>query len=48
VVTIVALALFGFVKGRYTNGRMLRSAWQTTAIGGIAAAAAFALARLFR
>ena len=48
VVTIVALAVFGFVKGRYTNGRMLRSAWQTTAIGGIAAAAAFSLARLFR
>jgi VIT1/CCC1 family predicted Fe2+/Mn2+ transporter len=47
VATLCALAVFGFVKGRFTSGRPWRSAWQTTAIGGIAAAAAFGLARLF-
>ncbi|TAM76697.1 iron transporter [bacterium] len=46
VVTIVALFVFGFVKGRFTGARALRSALQTVLIGGVAAAAAFALARL--
>jgi VIT1/CCC1 family predicted Fe2+/Mn2+ transporter len=46
LVTAVALALFGFVKGRFTTGKPWRSALQTTAIGGVAAAAAFGLARL--
>ena len=45
VCTLAALAIFGFVKGRYTGARPFRSALQTTAIGGIAAAAAFAIAR---
>jgi VIT1/CCC1 family predicted Fe2+/Mn2+ transporter len=47
VVIVLALAVFGFVKGRYTTGRSVRSAWQTMAIGGLAAAAAYSLARLF-
>ncbi|TAM91723.1 iron transporter [bacterium] len=46
VVTLVALFVFGFVKGRFTGARALRSALQTVLIGGVAAAAAFALARL--
>jgi VIT1/CCC1 family predicted Fe2+/Mn2+ transporter len=46
VVTLAALALFGAVKGRLTTGRAMRGAIQTTAIGSLAAAAAFALARL--
>jgi VIT1/CCC1 family predicted Fe2+/Mn2+ transporter len=46
LVTAVALALFGFVKGRFTTGKPLRGALQTTAIGGAAAAVAFGLARL--
>ena len=46
VVTVAALAGFGFVKGRFTTGRPCRSALQTTTIGGLAAAAAFGLARL--
>jgi len=45
VVTLVALLVFGFVKGRFTGARPLRSAWQTVVIGGLAAAAAFVIAR---
>jgi VIT1/CCC1 family predicted Fe2+/Mn2+ transporter len=45
-VTLVALAVFGLVKGRYTGARPLKSALQTTLTGGLAAAAAFAIARL--
>ena len=44
--TLVALAIFGALKGKFTGANVWRSAWQTTAIGGIAAAVAFALARL--
>ena len=43
--TLVALAIFGWVKGRFTGTRPARSAVQTTLIGGVAAAAAFVLAR---
>jgi VIT1/CCC1 family predicted Fe2+/Mn2+ transporter len=46
LVTAVALAAFGFVKGRFTSGKPWRGALQTTTIGGVAAAAAFCLARL--
>jgi len=45
-VTVTALAVFGYVKGRFTGAPPARSAFQTTAIGCIAAGAAFALARL--
>jgi VIT1/CCC1 family predicted Fe2+/Mn2+ transporter len=45
VVTLVALGVFGFIKGRYTGARSLRSALQTMLIGGVAAGAAFALAK---
>jgi VIT1/CCC1 family predicted Fe2+/Mn2+ transporter len=44
-VTLVALAVFGFVKGRYTGAAPWKSALQTATIGGVAAAIAFALAR---
>jgi len=43
--TLAALAVFGFVKGRFTGARPWKSALQTTLIGGVAAAAAFAIAR---
>jgi VIT1/CCC1 family predicted Fe2+/Mn2+ transporter len=46
LVTLLALAVFGFVKGRFTTGHPWRAATQTVAIGGVAAAAAFTLARL--
>lgn len=45
VVTIIALAIFGGVKGRFTGVPVLRSALQTSVIGGLAAAAAFGIAR---
>ncbi|HTY19960.1 MAG TPA: VIT1/CCC1 transporter family protein [Myxococcota bacterium] len=44
-VTVIALAAFGYVKGRFTGARPGRSALQTTGIGCLAAGAAFALAR---
>jgi vacuolar iron transporter family protein len=47
VVTLLALAAFGYVKGRFTGAHALRAALQTTLVGGLAAAAAFGLARLF-
>jgi VIT1/CCC1 family predicted Fe2+/Mn2+ transporter len=46
VVTLSALALFGALKARFTGAPMLRSAVQTLVVGGLAAAAAFGLARL--
>jgi VIT1/CCC1 family predicted Fe2+/Mn2+ transporter len=46
VITLFALLLFGYVKGRYTVKKPLRSAWQTALVGGLAAAAAFAIAKL--
>ncbi|QEH32995.1 VIT family protein [Aquisphaera giovannonii] len=46
-VTIAALSVFGYVKGRFTGTRPWRSALQTALIGGAAAAAAFLIARVF-
>jgi VIT1/CCC1 family predicted Fe2+/Mn2+ transporter len=46
VVTLIALIVFGAVKGRFTGTPMIRSGFQTALIGGLAAAAAFAIARL--
>jgi vacuolar iron transporter family protein len=43
--TISALAVFGAVKGRFTGVSMLRSGLQTSIVGGLAAAAAFGIAR---
>ena len=45
-VTLVALLVFGAVKGRFTGAPILRSGLQTALIGGLAAAAAFGIARL--
>jgi vacuolar iron transporter family protein len=44
-VTLMALGLFGYVKGHFTGTAPLRGALQTVLIGGLAAAAAFAIAR---
>jgi VIT1/CCC1 family predicted Fe2+/Mn2+ transporter len=46
VVTLAALFLFGYLKGKFTGTPAVRSGLQTLAIGGLAAAAAFGLARL--
>jgi vacuolar iron transporter family protein len=45
VVTLVALAFFGYIKGRFTGALPWRSSLQTVSVGGVAAAAAFAIAR---
>ncbi|HVP46306.1 MAG TPA: VIT1/CCC1 transporter family protein [Bryobacteraceae bacterium] len=44
-VTPVALFVFGFIKGRFTGVSAVRAGIQTAFIGGLAAAAAFAIAR---
>ncbi|GHO68214.1 hypothetical protein KSC_071060 [Ktedonobacter sp. SOSP1-52] len=44
-ITLLALLIFGYVKGRFTGTRPLRNALQTSVIGGLAAAAAFLIAR---
>jgi predicted membrane protein (TIGR00267 family) len=45
VVTLLALFVFGYIKGRFTTPRPFRSAWQTAVVGSLAAAAAFAIAK---
>jgi len=45
VTTLIALAVFGYIKGRFTGAPPVRSAIQTVFIGGLAAAVAFLLAR---
>ncbi len=45
VMTLIALAIFGYVKGTFTGAKPVLSAVQTVLIGGIAAAVAFAIAR---
>jgi VIT1/CCC1 family predicted Fe2+/Mn2+ transporter len=45
IATLVALGAFGFLKGQFTGTRPIASAFRTTVIGGIAAAAAYAIAR---
>lgn len=47
-VTITALAIFGAVKAKFTGIPVWRGAAQTALIGGLAATAAFSIARLFR
>lgn len=44
VVSLIALAAFGAFKGHFTGQKMLKSALQTTFIGGLAAATAFYIA----
>ena len=46
LVTLAALLIFGYIKGRFTGLQPVRSALQTALAGGSAAAAAFGLARL--
>src|SRR6476660_10250697 len=44
-VTLLALLVFGFIKGRFTGMRPVRSALQTALIGSVAAGAAFLIAK---
>lgn len=45
VVTLLALLIFGYIKGHFTGTSPIRSGLQTALIGGLAAAAAFLIAR---
>jgi VIT1/CCC1 family predicted Fe2+/Mn2+ transporter len=45
VVTLLALFVFGYIKGRFTTAHPLRGAWQTVIVGGLAASAAFVIAK---
>jgi VIT1/CCC1 family predicted Fe2+/Mn2+ transporter len=45
-VTLLALFVFGSIKGHYTGVKPLRGGLQTILVGGLAAAAAFLIARL--
>lgn len=44
-VTLLALFCFGFVKGYFTGASKLKSGLQTVLVGGLAAGAAYALAK---
>ncbi|MBA3943550.1 MAG: VIT1/CCC1 transporter family protein [Herpetosiphonaceae bacterium] len=46
VMTLIALFIFGYVKGHFTGITPVRGALQTITVGGLAAAIAFAIARL--
>lgn len=45
-VTLLALLIFGMVKGKFTGLKPFRGGFQTVIVGGLAAAAAFFIARL--
>ena len=45
-VTVIALFVFGFIKGKFTGARPFKSALQTCFIGSVAAGAAFLIAKL--
>ena len=45
-VTLLALFVFGYIKGRFTGTKALRSGLQTVIVGGLASAAAYVIARL--
>ena len=45
IVTAAALTMFGYVKGHFTGSPPLRSALHTALVGGLAAGAAFLVAR---
>ncbi|GCE20551.1 VIT1/CCC1 transporter family protein [Dictyobacter kobayashii] len=46
IVTLLALLIFGYVKGHFTGTNPVRSGIQTALIGGLAAAVAFFIARM--
>jgi vacuolar iron transporter family protein len=46
ILTLFALMIFGYIKGRFTGTTPWKNAVQTTIVGGLAAAVAFGLARL--
>jgi VIT1/CCC1 family predicted Fe2+/Mn2+ transporter len=45
IVIMIALFLFGFIKGRFTGTKPLKAGFQTVLVGGVAAGVAFLNAR---
>lgn len=48
IITLIALLIFGFVKGHFTGDQPFKSALQTALIGAIASAAAYSIAKVVR
>lgn len=48
VITLTALVVFGYIKGKFTGNTPLKSALQTLVIGSLAAGVAFVIAKLIR
>jgi vacuolar iron transporter family protein len=48
ILTLIALFGFGYIKGTFTGTKPIKSALQTSLIGGLAATAAFFLAKAFQ
>ena len=46
IVTLIALFIFGLIKGKFTGSKPIKSAGQTTLVGGLAAGIAFVIAKL--
>ncbi|AFY90983.1 VIT1/CCC1 transporter family protein [Chroococcidiopsis thermalis] len=46
IITNIVLVIFGYIKGHFTGAKPMRSAVQTVLTGGLAAAAAFSIAKL--
>ncbi|MGP0585622.1 VIT1/CCC1 transporter family protein [Paenibacillus timonensis] len=46
IATLIALYVFGYVKGQFTGSKPFKSAWQTTLVGGVAAGIAFFIANI--
>lgn len=44
-VTLVALVIFGYIKGRFTGNKPIRSAFETALIGALASGAAYGMAK---
>jgi len=45
LMTLLALFIFGYIKGRYTGAVPMRGAVQTLVIGALAAGAAYLIAK---
>ena len=46
IVTLLALLVFGYIKECFTTAKPFRSAWKTVVVGGLAATAAFVIAKM--
>jgi len=46
IMTLLALTIFGFVKGHFTGVSKFKSAWQTALVGSLAAGVAFGIAKM--